>query len=129
MSAVRAPRPDWLQEVPAAGILRAVWLRQFQRTVMDGVQEVAWRGKNDLPPSRARITSPYGPDSRNAVKRGSAWNGYKVHHTETCGALESGRPHVITHVVTTDATVGDPVVVDTKSTTGSMPSTCCLANT
>ncbi|MFF8993815.1 hypothetical protein ACF09H_28570 [Streptomyces sp. NPDC014983] len=79
---------------------------------MDGVQEVAWRGKNDLPPSRARITSPYGPDSRNAVKRGSAWNGYKVHHTETCGALESGRPHVITHAVTTDVTVGDPVVVD-----------------
>lgn len=104
--------PDWLREVPAVGILRTVWLQQFQRTVMDGVQEVAWRGKSDLPPSRARITSPYDPDSRNAVKRGSAWDGYKVHFTETCDAQESGRPHLITHVVTTDATVGDPVVVD-----------------
>ncbi|WP_412104410.1 IS1182 family transposase [Streptomyces europaeiscabiei] len=104
--------PDWLREVPAVGILRTVWLQRFQRTVTGEVQEVAWRGKNDLPPSRARITSPYDPDSRNAVKRGSAWDGYKVHFTETCDAQESNRPHLITHVVTTDATVGDPVVVD-----------------
>ncbi|MEU1623604.1 transposase [Streptomyces sp. NPDC005722] len=89
-----------------------MWLQQFHRTITDGVQEVAWRGKNDLPPSRARITSPYDPDARSSVKRGSAWDGYKVHFTETCDAQESGRPHLITHVVTADATVGDPVVVD-----------------
>ena len=104
--------PAWLSQVPAVSILRTVWLQQFQRTITDGVQEVAWRGKDELPPSRARITSPYDPDSRNAVKRGSAWDGYKVHFTETCDAKETGQPHLITHVVTTDATVGDPVVVD-----------------
>ncbi|MEU0395473.1 IS1182 family transposase [Streptomyces sp. NPDC006208] len=107
-----AGAPAWLRQVPAIGILRTVWLQQFQRVITDGVQEVAWRGKDDLPPSRARITSPYDPDSRNAVKRGSAWDGYKVHFTETCDAQEAGQPHLITHVVTTDATVGDPVVVD-----------------
>ncbi|MFB7498697.1 transposase [Streptomyces sp. NPDC056161] len=63
-------------------------------------------------PSRARITSPYDPDSRNALKRGSARDGYKVHFTETCDAQESGRPHLITHVATTDATVGDPMAAD-----------------
>ena len=67
---------------------------------------------SELSPSRARITSPYYPDSRNAVKRGSVWDGYKVHFTETCDAKETGRPHLIAHVVTTDATVGDLVVVD-----------------
>lgn len=111
-AAFAASAPAWLPQVPAVDILRTVWLQQFQRTITDGVQEVAWRGKDELPPSRARITSPYDPDSRNAVKRGSAWDGYKVHFTETCDAKETGRPHLITHVVTTDATVGDPVVVD-----------------
>ncbi|MFE6848694.1 hypothetical protein [Streptomyces sp. NPDC057686] len=80
--------------------------------MIDGVQEVSWRGKDDLPPSRVRITSPYDPDSRNAVKRGSAWDGYKVHFSETCETPDSGRPHLITHVVTTDATAGDSAVVD-----------------
>ncbi|MGW2378326.1 transposase [Kitasatospora sp. NPDC001683] len=113
LEAVVSPSaPGWLREIPAVATLRTVWLQQFKRTVIDGVQEVAWRGKDDLPPSRVRITSPYDPDSRNAVKRGSAWDGYKVHFSETCDAPEVGRPHLVTHVVTTDATAGDPVVVD-----------------
>ncbi|MER6629030.1 IS1182 family transposase [Streptomyces sp. NPDC000987] len=111
-AAFASDAPHWLRQVPAIGTLRTVWLQQFQRTIADGMQEVAWRGKNDLPPSRARITSPYDPDARSSVKRGSAWDGYKVHFTETCDAQGSGRPHLITHVVTTNATVGDPVVVD-----------------
>ncbi|MFE2492482.1 IS1182 family transposase [Streptomyces mirabilis] len=111
-AAFAASAPAWLRQVPAVGILRTVWLQQFQRTITEGGQEVAWRGKDNLPPSRARITSPYDSDARNAVKRGSAWDGYKVHFTETCDARETSRPHLITHVVTTDATVGDPVVVD-----------------
>ena len=69
-------------------------------------------GRMNLPPSRVRITSPYDPNSRSAVRRGSAWDGYKVHFTESCDAQESGRPHLITNVVTTDATVGDPLVID-----------------
>ncbi|MFD9607268.1 transposase, partial [Streptomyces sp. NPDC059970] len=111
-AAFEVSAPAWLSQVSAVGILRTVWLQQFQRTITDGVQEVTWRGKNELPSSRARITSPYDPDSRNAVKRGSAWDGYKVHFTETCDANETSQPHLITNVVTTDATVGDPVVVD-----------------
>ncbi|WUD78385.1 transposase [Streptomyces sp. NBC_00510] len=111
-AAFAATAPGWLRQVPAICILRTVWLQQFQRTITDERQEVTWRGRDELPPSRARITSPYDPDSRSAVKRGSAWDGYKVHFSETCDPPESGRPHLITHVVTTDATVGDPLVVD-----------------
>lgn len=83
-AAFAATAPGWLRQVPAICILRTVWLQQFQRTITDERQEVTWRGRDELPPSRARITSPYDPDSRSAVKRGSAWDGYKVHFSETC---------------------------------------------
>jgi len=105
--------PPWLREVPAVTILRTVWLQQYYRVVANGTQEVSWRGKNDVPPSRARITSPYDIDSRYGMKRGSGWDGYKVHFTETCDDAEKAkRPHVLTNVVTTDATVNDAVVVE-----------------
>ncbi|MFI6006992.1 IS1182 family transposase [Streptomyces sp. NPDC051366] len=105
--------PAWLRQVPAVTVLRTVWVQQFTRTIADGQEEVAWRGKDDLPPSRALIASPYEPDARYAKKRGSAWVGYKIHISESCDdPKESKRPHLITHVVTTDATVNDAMVVD-----------------
>ncbi|MFE2672303.1 hypothetical protein ACFXHL_53735, partial [Streptomyces mirabilis] len=52
-------------------------------------------------------SSPYDPDARYATKRGSGWCGYKTHLSETC---EPHAPHLITHVVTTDATVADTEV-------------------
>ncbi|MEU5307102.1 transposase [Streptomyces noursei] len=61
--------PAWLREVPVVGVLRTVWVQQFTRTVTDGAQEVDWRGKDDLPPSRVLIASPYDPEARYAKKR------------------------------------------------------------
>ncbi|MFE2282519.1 IS1182 family transposase [Streptomyces sp. NPDC059454] len=114
LEAVFTPKaPTWLRQVPAVTVLRTVWVQQFTRTVADGEEEVVWRGKNDLPPSRVLITSPYDPDARYAKKRGSAWVGYKIHVSESCDdPKQSQRPHLITHVVTTDATVNDAMVVD-----------------
>ncbi len=43
-----------------------------------------WREDNDLPPGAQRLASPYDPDARYGVKRGSGWTGYKAHLTETC---------------------------------------------
>ncbi|MEW2306995.1 IS1182 family transposase [Streptomyces sp. NPDC006655] len=105
--------PAWIRQVPAVGVLRTVWVQQFTRTINDGEQEVAWRGKDDLPPSRVLIASPYDPEARYAKKRGSAWVGYKIHLSESCDdPAESQRPHLITEVITTDATVNDAMVVD-----------------
>ncbi|WP_316959493.1 transposase [Streptomyces sp. TRM68367] len=114
LEAVFTPKaPTWLRQVPAVTVLRTVWVQQFTRTVADGEEEVAWRGKDDLPPSRVLIASPYDPDARYAKKRGSAWVGYKIHVSESCDdPKQSQRPHLITHVVTTDATVNDAMVVD-----------------
>jgi hypothetical protein len=39
----------------------------------------ARREDKDLPPSRQPICSPYDTDARYATKRGSGWEGYKVH--------------------------------------------------
>jgi transposase len=103
-----ADAPVWLREIPAVVILRTVWIKQYHRTINEGIQEVAWREEKDLPPSRQRICSPYDTDARYATKRGSGWEGYKVHLTETCDdAAETGLPHVVTNVATTDATVTD----------------------
>ena len=76
--------PAWLREVPAVAVLRRVWITQYHRTITDGTQEVTWREDKDLPPSRERICSRYDTDARYATKRGSGWEGYKVHLSETC---------------------------------------------
>ena len=111
LEAVHAPAaPGWLREIPAVSVLRTVWIQQFTRTLADGVDEVDWRGAQDLPPGRALVASPYDPEARYSHKRGSTWTGYKVHLSEDCTGTE--RPHLITHVVTTPATANDATVVD-----------------
>ncbi|MEU1406416.1 IS1182 family transposase [Streptomyces sp. NPDC005728] len=92
--------PAWLREIPAVQVLRRAWVEQYHR---DG-EEVRWREVKDLPPARHRLSSPYDLDARYGRKRGSGWCGYKTHLSETC---EPDAPHVITHVFTTNATVGD----------------------
>jgi transposase len=100
--------PAWLREVPAVVVLRRVWITQYHRTITGGRQEVAWREDKDLPPSRQRLCSPYDTDARYATKRGSGWEGYKVHLSETCDdTTATSLPHLITNVATTDATVTD----------------------
>lgn len=110
--------PVWLREIPAVQILREAWVQQYYR--QDG--EVRVRQGKDLPPGRLRLASPYDLDARYGVKRGTGWIGYKVHLTETC---EQQAPHVITHVATTDATVGDsdltPVIHDGLAERGLLP--------
>lgn len=92
--------PARLRQVPAVQVLREAWIQQYYRTG----GEVRVRQSKDLPPGRLRLASPYDPEARYGVKRGTGWVGYKVHLTETC---DDDTPHLITHVATTDATVED----------------------
>ncbi|MFD7054806.1 transposase, partial [Streptomyces mirabilis] len=103
LEAVHAPgAPGWLREIPAVQVLRRAWIEQYHRD--SNGEGVRWREGKDLPPARRRLSSPYDLDARYGVKRGSGWCGYKTHLSETC---EPDTPYVITHVVTTDATVSD----------------------
>jgi hypothetical protein len=46
---------------------------------------------NGLPPGKLRISSPYDLDTRWAAKgEDLAWNGYKVHLSETCHTPGTG---------------------------------------
>jgi hypothetical protein len=97
--------PAWLRQIPAVQTLRVAWIQQYHRDE----RGVRWREGNDLPPARARLSSPYDLDARYGVKRASGWCGYKVHLSETC---EADAPHLLTNVITTDATVADSEVTD-----------------
>ncbi|WP_371666769.1 hypothetical protein OG985_03610 [Streptomyces sp. NBC_00289] len=44
-----AGAPAWLRQVPAVGILRTVWLQQFQRTITDGARRCSRRPSGVLP--------------------------------------------------------------------------------
>lgn len=92
--------PAGLAELDQVQVLRRVWLAEYQ--VVEG--QVAMRDPKGRPPAAIRLVSPYELDARTGMKRGHPWDGYKLHLTETCDAHA---PHLITHVVTTDATVTD----------------------
>lgn len=92
--------PPELRALPAVETLRQVWVQQYR--VADDV--VHWRDNDDIPPAGRMIASPHDLEARYSVKRQTSWTGYKAHLTETC---DPDRPHLITHVETTRATLPD----------------------
>jgi transposase len=101
LSAVNHPdAPPWLREVPAAAILRRVWMQNYWR---DGTQ-LRWREADNIPPAAQFISSPYDADAHYARKYTTQWVGYKVHLTEPC---EEDLPHLITHIETTPGPASD----------------------
>lgn len=92
--------PASLRLLDRVQTLRQMWIQQY--FVEDG--QVSRRDLKDRPPGAERLVTPYDTDARGSVKRGTFWDGYKVHLTETC---ESDSPNLITHVATTDSTVQD----------------------
>jgi Transposase DDE domain len=93
--------PAGLASLEAVQVLRATWVQQFY---LAGGQ-VRWRDKQTgMPPGKLLLLNPYDVDARAGVKRGRNWRGYKAHFTEAC---EPDRPHLITHVATTDAATAD----------------------
>jgi hypothetical protein len=97
--------PSWLREVPAVETLRRIWVQEYSYVE----DEIRWRGADDTPPSALMISSPYDTQAHYARKSSTSWIGYKVHLTESC---DQERPHLITHVETTDAPAGDSEAVE-----------------
>jgi transposase len=97
-----ADSPAGLRDLPAAAVLRRVWVQQYYAAEAAG--GVRWRSKEDLPPAARMINSPHDPEARYPDKRSATWIGYKGHVTETC---DPDAPHLITHVETTPATTPD----------------------
>jgi transposase len=103
LQAVYGPTaPADLAALPAVEILRQVWLQQYYAPDANG--QSRWRGAEDTPPSAQLIHSPYDLEARDCTKHDRHWVGYKTHITATGDA---DRPHLITQVETTLATVPD----------------------
>ena len=102
LAALMAPTaPEWLRHLPAAEMLRQVWIQQFY--LADN--QVLWRTERDgIPPAARFISSPYDADAHYACKGSTTWVGYKVHLSETC---DEGLPRIITEVQTTSGPVAD----------------------
>jgi transposase len=114
LEAVHGPAaPGWLRELPALQALRAIWIQQYYRSIDARGEKVIRREASDhgLPPGRSRIVSAYDTGARHGEKRGTGWDGYKAHLTETCHDPGPGgarpAPNLITHVATTTASAAD----------------------
>jgi transposase len=99
-----AESAPFLRDLPALEALRQIWLQQYYRCTAPGLEALRWRTTDEEPPAALRITSPYDLEARYSTKRDTQWVGYKLHLTETC---ESGKPDLITQVLTTPATTPD----------------------
>jgi transposase len=95
--------PD-LRALPALEALRQIWLQQYDRCTVPGLEALRWRTTDEQPPAALRVTSPYDLEARDSTKRETQWVGYTLHLTETC---EPGQPDLITQVLTTPATTPD----------------------
>ena len=101
LGAIYSPdAPDYLAEIPSVQIMRQVWIQQYY--YHNG--QLKWRSRQQLPPNKLLIESPYDTDARNRTKRRTNWTGYTVHLTETC---DPQMPLIITSVSTTPATTTD----------------------
>jgi transposase len=100
-----AEEMPWLREIPAVEVLRRVWVQQFWCD--EG--QIRQRKVSDMPPVGEWIRSPFDIEARYCTKGQTGWVGYKVHLTETC---DPDRPHLITQVETTAATIQDCQVTD-----------------
>ena len=97
-----AARFPGLLRGPRMQVLRQILVRNYY---WDASGRLRWRddeGDAGLPPSAARIVSPYDPAARYS-RRGQVtrWTGYLAHVTETCA---DDSPNVITDVAARPAT-------------------------
>ena len=100
-----AARCPGLLRGPRVEALRQILVQNYH---WDPAGRLRWRddeGNAGLPPSAARIVSPYDPAARYS-RRGQVtrWTGYLAHVTETCA---DDAPNVITDVATMPATSDD----------------------
>ncbi len=96
-----------LSDLPALEALRQIWIQQYYRCTVPGLEALRWRTGDEQPPAAVRIASPYDLEARYSSKRETHWVGYKLHLTETCDA---DHPDLITQVMTTPATTQDSVM-------------------
>lgn len=97
--------PLEIRALPSVEILRQVWLQQY--VLIEDVLRP--RQREEMPAAAQLIQSPFDIEARYSTKRSREWMGYKVHFSETC---HDDAPHLMTHVLTTQATEPDIEAVE-----------------
>jgi transposase len=64
-----------LRELPALEALRRIWLQQYYRGTVPGLETLRWRTGDEQPPAAVRIASPYDLEARYSRKRETHWVG------------------------------------------------------
>src|SRR3954454_720037 len=89
----RPEAPEGLRSLPAVGVLRRVWERQFVREggapPGGGVRR---RGKDEPQPARDPVESRHDPEARYRTRSGISWIGYLVHTIRTQSTVRLRRP-------------------------------------
>lgn len=100
----QADVPAQWQKLASIKALKIAWQRHYERNSDKSVggEEVHWKSNKELSRSPQAIESPYDVEARYRYRSGVSWTGYIIHLSETC---EDEAPHLITHIMTTDATV------------------------
>jgi transposase len=99
--------PVGLKELSALEVLRRIWVQQYYRCTVSGLETLRWRTGDEQPPSAVRVASPSDLEARSSSKRETHWVGSTRHLTETCDA---DSPNLITQVMTTPATTQDSMM-------------------
>jgi transposase len=122
-----AERAPYDRALPALEALRQIWVQQYYRCTVPGLEDLRWRTADEQPPAALRITSPYDLEARYSSKRDTQWVGYKLHLTET---WEPEQPDLIIQVITTPATTPDctmgPTLVQDLAVRDLLPGTHLL---
>jgi transposase len=122
-----AESAPYVRALPALEALRQIWVQQYYRCTVPGLEDLRWRTTDEQPAAALRITSPYDLEARYSTKRDTQWVGYKLHLTETC---EPEHPDLITQVLTTPSTTPDctmgPTLVQDLATRDLLPGTRLL---
>jgi transposase len=61
--------------LPALEALRPIWLQQYYRCTVPGLEDLRWRSAEEQPPAALRLTSPYEIEARDCTKRDTPWVG------------------------------------------------------
>lgn len=103
LKAIAASDSERLKNLRQVKLLEQMWEQQLE--IRKG--KVCFLEAEKLAPVGERFDSPYDAEAKFGKKRSIAWQGYKVHLTETCG---EDNPHLITNVITTAAFLPDTEV-------------------
>ena len=90
-------------------VLEELWPYHYEYNNEEDGPSLRWKSDKQLAKKTPTIESPYDTDVRYRRRCGTTWTGYITHLSETC---DDDSCHLITHVMTTDASVHEAQCVD-----------------